>query len=425
VATTLYLKQQTNSFFPLTSLFLLENGTDFFELEDGSGQIALENSYQYASSLRSVLPFVTAVTNTVASGTNIQMTQVAGGVLLSFISPPLAFAVTIAGNITFNLYALESNAAANATVAVSVSKYTGNDELAPFLTSSFGTELGTSVGLCNWTGSPTSTALAAGDRIVFCVLITNATAQTMGGGFTVTLDYAGLTAAANGDAFITFTETIAWQLEAELIQVAPLVVATSITMPGTTAAGNVIVLWAETGNAVSLTAGSWDGTNSYVAGPASGSLDNLTRGYAQNVAAGGPYTITPTFSGAAGGTFLLAAEYGGLAASAFDVSGAAQSGTSTAMASGSASTNFPNEIIVGLFDSGGSAVNSGFNTLRTGKLIMDRSVSATGSYNSAATIAPSAFWDIGMMAFQWGTQNQTANRGCERICRYQDSGCHE
>lgn len=145
------------------------------------------------------------------------MTQTAGGTAVAWVSPPLSAPITISGTVTMNLWAYANLVGANVTVAVSLAKYSGGSQGAAFLTSSFGTALGTSAGVCNWTGSPTSTAFAAGDRLVITGLITNATSLAMVGGDTVTMDYAGLTGGSNGDAFVALTENLSFQPEPELI----------------------------------------------------------------------------------------------------------------------------------------------------------------------------------------------------------------
>lgn len=155
----------------------------------------------------------TGVTNSVAGPTaGVQMTKTAGGSALAWISAPLASAVTISGTVTLNGWALESNGTCNCGVEVRVYKYSGGSEGAAFLTSEKGTELTTSAALQNWTATPTSTAFAAGDRIVLKWWINDA-GGTMSSGRTVTMDYDGATGGSDGDTYVSFTEAISFSSE--------------------------------------------------------------------------------------------------------------------------------------------------------------------------------------------------------------------
>lgn len=154
---------------------------------------------------------VTKVTATKAGPT----TGVSGGVASItdsccwFYSDPLAAAVTISGTITFNIWALENSMSANATVGGRVLKYDADTgTLTEVCKATFGTELGTSSAVCNFTGTPTSTAFAKGDRIAFHVYFDDATAVTMASGFTCSFVANNATGGASGDSWVEFTETI-------------------------------------------------------------------------------------------------------------------------------------------------------------------------------------------------------------------------
>jgi hypothetical protein len=159
----------------------------------------------------------TSVTDTVGSGTQIQCTDISGGsgIVLSWLSgrvPSGGF--TLSGTMTFNVWALESAAQANATIQARVFKYGADGTVTevgggPW---SFVTEVGTSAAAKNWTGTPTSTAFAENDRLLVRFYVTNA--GTMGGGRTVTVDYSGTSGAADGDSFFQITETVALKAEA-------------------------------------------------------------------------------------------------------------------------------------------------------------------------------------------------------------------
>jgi len=123
------------------------------------------------------------------------------------ISAPVAAAVTISGTITFNLCGSESSMSANATFRVQVYKVSAQGELTLIVDSTLGTELGTALARSTWTASPTSTGLVKGDRILTIHMIDDATATTMGSGFTISLQLDGSNA-NTADSNITFTETI-------------------------------------------------------------------------------------------------------------------------------------------------------------------------------------------------------------------------
>jgi hypothetical protein len=159
---------------------------------------------------------LTAVVNT-ASGSsstagteNIQWTVTAGGSILQWITRPLVAAVTIAGAITVNLWATESNNLANSGVRGRVWRLQPNGTKTQIGVANMSTELTTSIAAQNFSITPTSTAFAAGDRIVLEVDLTNV-GGTMGSGRTASLTYAGPTAAASGDSYFTFTETFTFR----------------------------------------------------------------------------------------------------------------------------------------------------------------------------------------------------------------------
>lgn len=153
----------------------------------------------------------TAVTNTVASGTSIQMTATAGGTALKWITKPIAAAVTIpAVSALISGWALESNAAANASIGFGVYKYdvSASSPLAasPFISYANATELTTSIASRRAGASAgTSTDFDAGDRIVIQANVVNV--GTMGGSRTVTMDFDGPTDAADGDTWVDVPAT--------------------------------------------------------------------------------------------------------------------------------------------------------------------------------------------------------------------------
>lgn len=154
---------------------------------------------------------VSKVTNTAAGPTaGVQVTNGAGGTAIAWLSAPLD-AVTIAGTVTFNVRMAESAAQANTGAQVKIERCNGAGVVqSTIVNSEQGTELTTSESARNWTATPTSTALSAGDRIKITVLGNDA-GGNMGSGRTFTLWYDGPTAGASGDSYVTFTESLSEQ----------------------------------------------------------------------------------------------------------------------------------------------------------------------------------------------------------------------
>lgn len=150
---------------------------------------------------------VTNVTATVASVTGPTNGLETGNPVNEWISDPLAAPATISGTITFNICALESNAMANAGLGVVVQRVNNVGTVVSTIVDSIqNTELGTSNARRTWTATPTSTAMAQGDRIRVRVYFDDA-GGTMVTGYTLTLTYDG-TNAATGDSNVTFTENL-------------------------------------------------------------------------------------------------------------------------------------------------------------------------------------------------------------------------
>lgn len=151
----------------------------------------------------------TAVTNTVAGviTTTVTMTLTAAGTTAKWITVPLKAAVTIATKPFFNVWGLESSLANNADIAWALQQYTTSAQTA-FLTSSTGVELTTAAARQFWVGASgetvTSTAFAAGDRLIIAPAL--GAVGTMASGGTVTMDYNQLTSGSDGDTFMLFNE---------------------------------------------------------------------------------------------------------------------------------------------------------------------------------------------------------------------------
>ncbi len=152
----------------------------------------------------------TAVTTTTAAGTSITGTQTAGGSIVHWYSPPL-YAVTILGAITPNIRGLESALTVNAGRSIRIVRATANGSdngtmVVQNITGVHGTEF-TASDAANgaWSITPTSQPFADGERIKVILYVANV--GTMAAG-SVTYTYGGPTAAAAGDSYITFTETL-------------------------------------------------------------------------------------------------------------------------------------------------------------------------------------------------------------------------
>ena len=180
-----------------TQFFLRNAASDL----GGAGQKSLSTTRGTASA--------TKVTTTTSSGTNIQVTDGAGGQALTWFSPPVQ-AVTISGTVTVNVRGLESGNTINAGAGVLIERCDGlgnviSSIVADSTVPAVITEYSTSDAAKNGTYTPTSTTLASGDRIKVTPKVRNV--GTMGAG-TVTNSVDGPTAAAAGDTYVSFTETI-------------------------------------------------------------------------------------------------------------------------------------------------------------------------------------------------------------------------
>lgn len=207
----------------------------------------------------------TGVVNTAASGTEIQWTRTAGGTVLEFISGKApAGGFTLAGAMTFSIWAKGSNMNANCGARARVFKRTAagvESEVGggPY---SDGIEFTTADAEYTWTGAPTSTAFAENDRIIVRYYITNV--GTMGGGFTSTLTYNAANA-ATGDSFFQIAETVAFKpastiVEADAASVgAATVSADSGAVAGSVGASDGVAATSGAGAALWLSTGSSEG----------------------------------------------------------------------------------------------------------------------------------------------------------------------
>jgi hypothetical protein len=128
---------------------------------------------------------------------------------IEWVTPPVDQAVTISGTVTMNLWGLEASMNANAGFQMVVERLNSQGYIvSTILNSERGTELASSgtPTVNNWTATPTSTALAKGDRLRLRICFNDA-GGTMAAGFDLSLRQDGLTPGADGDSYIQFTET--------------------------------------------------------------------------------------------------------------------------------------------------------------------------------------------------------------------------
>ncbi|HTF26004.1 MAG TPA: fibronectin type III domain-containing protein [Candidatus Limnocylindria bacterium] len=182
--------------------------------------------------------------------------------------------------------------------------------------------------------------------------------------------------------------------------------------------GDLIVVGVKWGNqAISVASIGDDKGNNYTnaVGPTnwSGTAKRAQIFYAKNIIGGGaPITITVTLTGIATSSFYIyQLEYSNADINApLDVVSAAI-GTSTFVSSGSATTNFPNELIFGfsIADSVGINPGPGFTAESTfrGNLVEDMTVSTTGSYAALGTETGVSNWFMLMAAFKAANADTT------------------
>jgi hypothetical protein len=149
-------------------------------------------------------------TSNTAAAAAVVCTNTAGGTDLQWLSRPLD-AVTISGTVTVNVWMAESNMSANVAAYVDISRC--NNAGTALATIGFGAKAAelpvTTRAAQNFTLTPTSTNIGAGERIR--IQVVGDQFGTMASGFTFTLGYNGATGAADGDSWLSFTETITEQ----------------------------------------------------------------------------------------------------------------------------------------------------------------------------------------------------------------------
>jgi len=149
----------------------------------------------------------TSVTTTTSSGDDIVVTATEGGTELKWITKPFLADVAFAAEPWFyNIWAKESNAAANATAGFTLAEYTTSAQAA-FLDKDHGTEAATTIARLNGiSGNATATTIDAGNRLI--IGLEAVAVGTMGASQTLTIDFDGPTAGADGDTYVQCNETI-------------------------------------------------------------------------------------------------------------------------------------------------------------------------------------------------------------------------
>jgi len=154
----------------------------------------------------------TTVTNTTASGTEIQATKTAGGSTVAWISgrvPAGGFTLTA---VDISLWQLESNMSANIGGRFRLFRRTSGGTITELGGGPFddGAEMATTNQEDTWTGNPTDTAFAEDDRLILRYYLTNI--LTMAGSFTGTMTF-NAADASTGDSFLNLAETVAFKLD--------------------------------------------------------------------------------------------------------------------------------------------------------------------------------------------------------------------
>lgn len=152
----------------------------------------------------------TGIVNSASSGTLIQWTKTAGGEALTFVSGRSpAGGWTLDGDITFSLWAKESNVLANCGIKCRLWLRAVADDSETEIDTGWSLgapdELTTTTVEYVWTGNPTSTAFVENDRLVLRVYAINVGVMAAGHNCTLTYDAAN---AATGDSFISLTENV-------------------------------------------------------------------------------------------------------------------------------------------------------------------------------------------------------------------------
>lgn len=132
-----------------------------------------------------------------------------GNLLVTFVTPPLdAVTLTNGSTVTYNLWGSESAMTMNAGPEIDLDVLNPDGSVKTHIISSQeGVEFGTSSSAHNWTTAlGTSYVIARGDRL--SIAIGYCQSGGAGAAGTCTLRYNGTSAAADGDSWVRFVDTI-------------------------------------------------------------------------------------------------------------------------------------------------------------------------------------------------------------------------
>jgi len=182
----------------------------------------------------------------------------------------------------------------------------------------------------------------------------------------------------------------------------------TVQFPAAQTPGNLNVVavgWNDTATTVQSVMDSLGNQYTLAAGPTKGTGLTQSIYYAKNIL-GGSNTVTVTFSAPAEFPDVRILEYTGADPNnPFDVSASAI-GKSSSANSGSATTNFANELIFGadMVATGNAAAGTSFTpriiTPHDSDLAEDRIVTSSGTYNATATLTSSGSWIMQMATFK-------------------------
>lgn len=189
----------------------------------------------------------------------------------------------------------------------------------------------------------------------------------------------------------------------------------SCTFPFASAGGNFIFVNANCAQTVSNVTSIADGTNTYnivtAAGHPNGVAGNGTviGEYAMNITAGGPRTITATFSASCVASYIAAYEYSGVAtAAALDVTSVMATGNNTTPTTASITTGAANELMItyaGLSNNLASQDTAGNSStirvfLGNNSYFQDRIAKTAGAYTGTFTLNNADNWTAATVAFK-------------------------
>lgn len=137
---------------------------------------------------------------TIAGTTN------AGDVAIGYWTTMPLVGFTLSGSISINVWGDEQNSTTNYGAKCIVYKWNKTAGLSSAIATITTTEFGTTAGAVTGSATPTSTAIANNDQLVFYFLFTPV--GTGANGRSVNFYYNGATAAAQGDTYVTLTENL-------------------------------------------------------------------------------------------------------------------------------------------------------------------------------------------------------------------------